>query len=384
MVHDGYDYVRKRDFGKVRVGKKLCKRCGAQHHEDKSFWKTLLSQWKELTTSLIFTLRDSHVAWDVVSKVMTFFIPCSKTTAMRLFNAKIEQFHYPQDNFVVVNYDEQYPKSGRTPKFRLTLLDYHTKIPIADELFDNKEDDTIKTFLKKNLDTEKEIVIITDCDRRYPAIFKELWGNRVVHQKCLLHLNKLIVKDFGKITSLQDEYSLYLLLNIFYNRRKELKFLERLLKKETAKHFEDVKQKDDWVQQKLRDFRDYVKSLEHERRRGDKNLSQRPLWKAKDNFSQLLRQQQFFPKQIIARLKMIEKNWEYFTAFYSAEDCPATNNAIENFYSTSLKTHRKKQLRSDLGLLNHMKLGALKRAEGFNTSGRTFLQIFGMIRLLVT
>ncbi len=41
---------------------------------------------------------------------------------------------------------------------------------------------------------------------------------------------------------------------------------------------------------------------------------------------------------------------------------PATNNGIENYYSTSLKTHRKKQLRSDKGIENHMKLSAMKRA----------------------
>ena len=42
---------------------------------------------------------------------------------------------------------------------------------------------------------------------------------------------------------------------------------------------------------------------------------------------------------------MIEKNWKYLTAFYFVEGAPATNNLLENYYSTSLKTHRKKQLR---------------------------------------
>lgn len=39
---------------------------------------------------------------------------------------------------------------------------------------------------------------------------------------------------------------------------------------------------------------------------------------------------------------MIEKNWEKFTTFYFAKNAPATNNPpLENYYSTSLKTHRK-------------------------------------------
>ena len=38
---------------------------------------------------------------------------------------------------------------------------------------------------------------------------------------------------------------------------------------------------------------------------------------------------------------MIEKNWKYLTAFYFVEGAPATNNPIENYYSTSLKTLQK-------------------------------------------
>jgi hypothetical protein len=41
---------------------------------------------------------------------------------------------------------------------------------------------------------------------------------------------------------------------------------------------------------------------------------------------------------------------------------PATNNPLETYYSTSLKTHRKKQLRTDRGIENQMKLPAMKRA----------------------
>ncbi len=81
---------------------------------------------------------------------------------------------------------------------------------------------------------------------------------------------------------------------------------------------------------------------------------------------------------------MIKENWNYFSAFYSIENCPATNNAIENYYSTNLKTHRKKQLRSDKGLLNQMKLSALKRMQSFSQPEKTFLEIFGLIQLIVT
>ena len=88
-----------------------------------------------------------------------------------------------------------------------------------------------KVFLKI-LDTEKELIIITDGCPWYPELFKELWGNKVKHQMCILHLNKLIVGDCGKLPSIQDMYDTYLLLDIFFNREKELDFLQVLLTEE--------------------------------------------------------------------------------------------------------------------------------------------------------
>ncbi len=383
MVHDGYDYARKKGFGKVRIGKQDCPCCGKQYHEDKSFWKNLLFDWKETTVSLIMTLRDSNVAWDVISKIMGFILPCSKDKARYLFNDAIEQFEYCQKNFVIVNYDEQHPKRGRVQKFRLTLLNYQTKQVIADELFDNKDDETVEAFLRKNLDPTRKIVIITDCDRRYPKIFRRIWGNNIIHQKCLLHLNKLIVADFGKSTTLLDEYNKYTMLNIFYNRKREIRFLDRQIKKQDRKCFLSDKEKKESVRKAKQKFYDYVKELENERRREGKNLPQRRLADAQRIVDKLWQQRMLLPKHAQSRLKMIKSNWKYFTAFYHFKGCPATNNAIENFYSTSLKTHRKKQLRTDRGIINHMKLSALKRIEKFATPKKTLLEIYGLVKLIV-
>ena len=384
MTHNGYDWVRKKNFGKAKIGKQICPNCKKQYHEDKGFWKNLLTKWKETIVPFIMTLRDSDVSWKTISNLMGYIIPCSKDKARYLFNEKIEQFDYPQDNYLIVNYDEQHPKKGRTQKFRLTLLNYETKVPIAEGLFDNKDEDTIEAFLREHLDVNKELIIITDCDRRYPKIFKSIWGNKVMHQKCLLHLNKLVVKDFGKNTSLLNDYNKYLILDLFYNRERELKFLEKLINKQDKKTFADANEKKDWVKKAKQKFRDYIKKLENARRRKGKNLTQRKLFKAKELFEQLWKQKALFPKKAKERLKMIKKNWKYFTAFYHIKKCPATNNAVENFYSTSLKTHRKKQLRTDKGIINHMKLSALKRIEDFSNPEKTVLEIYGLFKLITS
>jgi hypothetical protein len=54
------------------------------------------------------------------------------------------------ENIRVVHYDEQHPKEGRCQKYRLTILDAKTQLPLADELFDDKSPETIKKFLQKS------------------------------------------------------------------------------------------------------------------------------------------------------------------------------------------------------------------------------------------
>ncbi|KAF5417247.1 MAG: hypothetical protein C5S48_00740 [Candidatus Methanogaster sp.] len=68
-----------------------------------------------------------------------------------------------------------------------------------------------------------------------------------------------------------------------------------------------------------------------------------------------------FEKSVQKRLRMIGKNWKGLTAFYFVGGAPATNNLIENYHGTSLKTHHKKQFRTEKGLENQMKLSSMKR-----------------------
>ena len=54
------------------------------------------------------------------------------------------------------------------------------------------------------------------------------------------------------------------------------------------------------------------------------------------------------------------------------------NNLIENYYSASLKTHRKKQLRTERGIKNQMKLSAMKKALVLGRCEKTLLEAFLM------
>jgi len=72
------------------------------------------------------------------------------------------------------------------------------------------------------------------------------------------------------------------------------------------------------------------------------------------------------------------ENWAHLTAFYFVKGGQATNNWVENNYSTSLKTHRKKQITSDMGIENQMKLSAMKRAGLLGRCKKTLLEAFLM------
>jgi len=129
------------------------------------------------------------------------------------------------EDIPIVHYDEQHPKKGRTQKYRLTLLDGVSTKVIAEELLDKKDPETIKGFLGRHLDPNKRTFIVTDLYPSYPGVFKEFFGDNLIHQLCLLHLNKLIVQDFPKKPSIKELQTTYRLLNIFYNREQELEVL---------------------------------------------------------------------------------------------------------------------------------------------------------------
>ena len=165
-------------------------------------------------------------------------------------------------------------------------------------------------------------------------------------------------------------YNTYLVLNIFFDRSKELLFLDMLMKDQ-----EKVKgNRIEWLKFARKRFYKFLRSLEKMRRRNKVNLSLR----TKDNafliLTELKKQGFTLDKPLTKRLEYIRKRWKQFTVFYEIKDCPHTNNVIENYFSASLKTHRKKQFRTETGLENKMKLSTYKKNQGFSKPSFSFLE----------
>ena len=295
-----------------------------------------------------------------------------------MVQSAIEKVKVPAiQNIQFVHYDEQYPKAGRNQKYRLTLLDSPSRQAIADELFDSKDANTIEEFLRRNLNTHKPVFIVTDLYRGYSEIFKKVFGNNVTHQLCLLHLNKLIVNDFPRRTSIEQELIKYSLLNIFYNREPEIEFLSCLIDEEKDLLQKSRKEYKVWIKEAKRLFCEFVHNLELKRRRENQNLELRTHYEALNNFKELFSKIDSFELAVRKRLMKIKELWPKLTAFYLVDNAPATNNALENYYSTSLKTHRKKQLGVS-GIENQMKLSTLKRSGILSRPRRTLLDAFFM------
>jgi len=376
MVHNGYNSYTKQGLGEVSAGRYKCSNCGSTQEEDRSFWEDLKTLLLDSFNDFFQLLRYHNVSYDGISDVMDFIYPRSRSTILREFNKQMEQENLPKlENIRMVHYDEQHPKEGRCQRYRLTLLDAKTQQPIADELFDDKSSETIKKFLQDNLDTSEPVFIVTDFDPRYPEIFKEVFGEKLVHQYCLMHLNKLIVNDFPRKTTIEQELLKYRLLNIFYNRESEIKFLEELQSEELDR-IKNGKKHKEWIKTAKKEFYEFVYKLNLQRRRNKENLPLHSLEKSKNNFEELMKQIRTYEEVIQKRLWMINKHWLNLTLFHYLPGAPATNNPIESYYSKSLKTDSKKQFRTDYGIENQIKLTKMKRANLFKKPEKSLIELF--------
>ena len=376
MVHNGYNPHTKNGLGKINIGRYKCSNCGITHEEDYSFWEDMKTLLFDTFNDFFQLLRYHNVSYDGISDLMDFIFPRSRSTIFRAFYKEMEQETIPcSENIHMVHYDEQHPKEGRCQKYRLTLLDAKAQRTIADELFKDKSPETIKKFLQKNLDASEPVFIVTDFDKRYPDILKEIFRDKLVHQYCLMHLNKLIVNDFPKNTTIGQELLKYRLLNIFYNRENEIKFLEEL-QSEERNVINNKEKHQEWIKKAKKEFYKYRHKLKLEIRRKKENLPLNSLEKAKYNFDKLMENIRTYDEKIQKRLWMINKHWLNLTLFHYLPGAPATNNPIESYYSKSLKTDNKKQFRTEKGIENQIKLTQMRRLNLLKKPQKSFMELF--------
>jgi hypothetical protein len=379
MSHNGYNRYSILDLANIKLGKYLCKKCNMSLQEKNTFWEKTKFEFSQIITGLYQVLRNHDVSFEGVSEVMDYIIPQSRDTISRDFTDSVASVQLPEDSPIeIVHYDEQHPKAGRSQKYRLTLLNGVSHNVIAEELSDNKTQEAIKQFFGKNLkdviEKSTPIFIVTDLGKGYAELITNIFKGNAIHQYCLFHLNQIIAKEFSRQAPMKDELVKYMLFNIFYDREDELNYLRKVVEDGASIKFKDEKEEKEWHKRAKIRFYGFLYEQELKRRRAHKNLRLRTYYESHVIMNNLLDDAHDFSIIVQKRLEKIQKGWIHFTAFQRVDSAPATNNAIENYYSTSLKGQNKKQFRTDSGINTHMKLSSMRR---FNMIGKpkiTFLE----------
>jgi hypothetical protein len=379
MSHNGYNKYHILDLAIIKLGRYHCKKCNISFQEENIFFGNMKFEISKILTGLYQVLRNHDVSYQGISEVMDYLIPQSRDTICRNFSNSVASVQLPETSSIqIIHYDEQHPKAGRSQKYRLTLLNGVSHEVIAEELSDNKSQEVIKSFFKNNLkeviEKSTPVFIVTDQGNGYAELIADVFNGNAIHQYCTFHLNQNIAKEFSRKCPMKDELIKYRLFNIFYDRDDELNYLKKLCEEEASINFKDEKEENEWRKKAKIRFHGFLHEQELMRRRAHKDLRLRTYYESHVIMNELLNDAHSFSLIVQRRLEKIQKDWIHFTAFQRVDDAPATNNAIENYYSTSLKGQSKKQLRSDSGINIHMKLSSMKRFDMIGKPKITFLE----------
>jgi transposase-like protein len=386
MVMNGSNRYGKDKIAKINTQRYRCPICKTNLEMSNEIIKGLISEFMKAINHMILSMRMGYLSFENISETLSPFIQLSPDTVRNIHQRTVDGAEINiESDLEIFHYDEQHPKKGRTQKYRLSLLDGKSRQIIVEELATELNSSVVRDFLDRHLPKNKIIFIITDHLRMYNDILDEIRPGCILHQHCLLHLNKNIVKDFHRNCSLKDELIKYELLNIFYDRTEEIEYLNLAVKREQRFLFRHEKGYNRWLLDQRKDFHDFVRSIEKKRRRNCKRMKipdRMKMWsmkEARSNLDRLKVRLNEFSITVRKRIMMIENDWDRLTAFYHFDSAPATNNPIENYYSCSCKQVKKKQHRRNTGLLRQWKLYAMKRAGMLEYAGPSMIEIIGSL-----
>lgn len=266
MVHNGYNTLTKKNVATLKIGKYRCQHCKKNLQESREFFETLQKFLQDNITPMILKMRWNKMSYRGIEEVLEHIFPIGKDTIYSLIQETISSMEPPdtgKKDLQILGYDEQFVRIGGQQKYRLLIFDIESGTPIIDTLVSDKKSETIKgIFLESNIDFSIPTVVVTDLDRAYPQILDELFGENLLHQPCLFHLQKLIANSYSENCSLYDELLKYQLLNIFYDHSHEIDWLSQWIEEE--KKIQNSCSKPEyreWLKNKKSDFYQICKNI---------------------------------------------------------------------------------------------------------------------------
>ena len=208
------------------------------------------------------------------------------------------------------------------------------------------------TLLQEVFKKNKPEGFVFDLLAWYVPTFREVFGKDIKIQNCLFHLNKLIVKEYDdamkflnkNLWTLEEYKKMYSILDLFYDRKEALEYLDKLILQRDICSFFNSEWKTELKEKHfIKLFKKHLYEAKKTRRRLKQNLPKRSLDSISKNLYSLLEnasEQDFFPTKIIKRLKKIKKNFSLFLGGWDRDIL--TNNRLEGFFGTTLKKFEKK------------------------------------------
>ena len=213
MVHNGSNTYTKKDVCTLKIGKYHCLHCNTNSQTSVAIFKKLVRFIQNHIIPLLVKMRYQKVSYRGIEDIMDCIFPMGKDTIFALIKSAIERSDLPKPEETetqIIGYDEQFPFVNGKPRVRITIFDIISGLPYIDTIDQSKSSETIKSiFRRSGISFTKPTIVITDLDKSYPTLLNELFGDNLLHQPCLFHLQQLICKEFSKICSIHDEILKY-------------------------------------------------------------------------------------------------------------------------------------------------------------------------------
>lgn len=242
--------------------------------------------------------------------------------------------------------DEQHLKVLGKRAFRHAVVDTTGEV-IAEEVHEDKSEDTIADFWKRSLDGRPMKVVVTDLDKKYPPALERVVRERfpviqmgarpVLHQLCTLHAQRWFSREcYEAERSARKKDG----AKKSYDAERSLLRLCFCLDRP-----EDV---DKVVKQLPDDYRPWVERLMERVMAGEATARQASrqilemMWRSP------------YAARVISVLRSFIKRWEDLTHFYDHPEIPRTSNEVERLFSKTNPERVKRRFRTEAGIMSHL------------------------------
>lgn len=250
-------------------------------------------------------------------------------------------------------HDEQYVTIDGEEHYRFALKDAITGEILGDEINDDKKQDSVYLFWKKHLVDRYIKAIVTDMDKMYPALIKQLERDicekkdlplnecEILHQMCIFHAERWFSREVHQALSSINTWKGKYQEN--YDNEKRVFWLLFSLDNQERMKYHLGRLRTDW--------RLWAKNVIND---SDTTLKD----KAKIMFDFIYRWRARYHPRIAKVLESLDEKWDNLTLFYEHPEIPKTNNSIEHHYALTNPERVKRRFKTDIGLELHLKCKA--------------------------